>query len=279
MRLLRKVFKQREVGKLAEPVEIPDVSFPPPVKAQSSMEEIEKTSESEETALQDSLPEPEAADTPDTSLTAAEEIDAELAEKMRECEESCAAMRSGAEADSAAILKEAQSQAADILKRAEQERQSAYKEGLARGEEQKTAEADKILSALAENIAGLRTAQEEFFEDYSKKLALLAADIAEKILADKIASDDLALLPLVKSTLKTMRDADYITVTVAEKHTALIERLKSELPVLNMDKYTEIAASRDLPDDGVLVEAADCAVDASLSRQFSNLRDFLSGQV
>lgn len=266
---MRRIFKQQEVTKLAEPVKIPDAHF------------ISKTNIIDEPKEQ---AEPECTDITDDSRdelesqTVVQVVAEQFKEREKEHEKKCSEMIAEAECNSKSIIEAAKVEAEEIINKAKLDKdevlKTAFDEGTQKAIEQKSSEIDEVLSELAKNISELRDAQEEFFEKYSSELKMLAIDIAEKLLSDRIKSDETALLPLIKNTLKTMRDADYITVTISEKHSELIEKLKNDLPAMNMDKYTEIISSGDIAEDGIFIESPDSAIDASLSLQFENLREF-----
>lgn len=259
---MRKILRSQEINKLSEPVDIPGASFPQP----------QPVPEEQPPAQEENVQElPHVADERELIDKKLRECEAQCAEALRRADEQANGIVEAAKAEAALILEKAADEKKDIFEK-------AFTEGLQTAITRKTEAVDEALSSLAENLVQLRAAQEDYFAQYERQLSALAADIAEKLLAQRIASDDLALLALIKATLKTMRDSEYVTVTVAQRHTELIEALQQELPSLNMDKYTEILASADMPDDGVFIESENGAVNASISVQLANLREFLGRQ-
>ena len=279
---MRKVYKPQEVSKLPEPVEIPDVEnvFAAPAKNVFATP-TEANGYVPDTDNHDSPPLLTAELYAEIASQISIEQNATFTEKLKQCEKNCEEMLARAKKEADELRSEAESEKRAVLEKAELERkdilEKAFIEGRNNAIDELTDVVNDALTELGENLAEIKAAQEEFFEEYERQLTPLAADIAAKLIAQRIEDDDATLLPLIKSILKTMRDSEYVTVEVSQKHTKLIEILRTELPMLSMEKYTEIVASRELPDDGVIIESAERAVDASIGVQLKNLREFLKG--
>lgn len=176
--------------------------------------------------------------------------------------------RSLAEKERAALLAAAGEEAERI-------REQARIEGAERGRREKQAEISNGLQALADTLLELRQRHHTFLQESGQGLKLLAVDIAEKIIDQKIAEDDAALTGLVKKAVQSIRDADWITVEISANLPQLVQKLEEELGAGSSGARVEVAL-RDLPDSGVWVQTPDGAVDASLSTQVANLKEIFS---
>lgn len=172
--------------------------------------------------------------------------------------------------------RERESLLASAKEEAERMRQQARLEGAEQGRREKQAEISNGLQALADTLLELRQRHRAFLQESERGLKLLAVDIAEKLIDQKIAEDDAALTGLVKKAVQSIRDADWITVEISANLPQLVQKLEKELGAENSSGARLEVALRDLADSGVWIQTPDGAVDASLATQLANLREIFS---
>lgn len=132
---------------------------------------------------------------------------------------------------------------------------------------------DEIAASLGEvkiSLDGMKSLQAEYFEKYSKKLAEFACEIAGKILAEKIESDELVLEPLVMSVIDRMKSDSWLNVEVSAKLIKLADALKKDLADSGLENVEITPAAGE--DGLVRVMNETGTIDASISTQIDNLR-------
>ncbi len=161
------------------------------------------------------------------------------------------------------MIKDAVSEAEQIKKYAKEQ---AYAE-----QKEKILERSQNLDKEVENtLDEMQKAQNNYFRHYKKELKYLALDIAEKVLQKTVAEDDMALNDLVKQTLSTIKNADWVTVEMSEKLVKLVEKLRSEF---SQDTRNIDIVPLSKPEDNVVVKTSDGIIDASVSVQLNNIKD------
>ncbi len=240
MRSLLSVFKQSQVTKSEQVVLIPDIQVQKP-KAQ---EQVEEPSE------------------PQVSF---EELYAQTVSEARE----------EAERISKEIIKLAHSEHDVLIRQAQEDaeriRTEAYQEGLERGRREKQEELCAAIEKTNRAIQQLELENVQYMHLYEEELKNLAVDVASRILRKRITPDGHELSELVKAAINSVKDADWITVELSERMPGLLSFLESELKESRTN--AEIVA-KDLPEDACIVKTSDGNVDASVTTQLRNIREY-----
>lgn len=146
--------------------------------------------------------------------------------------------------------------------------QRAYTDAL----RQKRSELNQAIERVDAQLAAMQEMQTQYMKQYAKELKFLAVDIAEKMIAEKIAEDDMALSKLVMQMVTSVKNASWINVEVSEQLVSLVEAIRKELekPEYHGRAYvTPTASARDT----CRVTTEDGTVVATISAQAQNLRN------
>ncbi|MEM1485254.1 FliH/SctL family protein [Oscillospiraceae bacterium PP1C4] len=176
------------------------------------------------------------------------------------------------------ILNLARSQRDTILKQARDEadsiREQYRQEGYQSGALEKTQQIDASLHEVKQGLEELREEHRQFMDLYTKKLEEFALDIASAVMQKRISEDALEMAELVKHAVSSVRGADWISVELSEKLRSLVSFLEVELkkdPVGHID-----IAAKDIPIDSCMIQTSDGMIDASISTQLNNLKDYFN---
>lgn len=161
------------------------------------------------------------------------------------------------EEQNAALLEEVCSRAAA----------KAYSEALL----EKRGELKSCISEVGRSLEQIGRLHDEFIEAYTRQLRFMAVDIAEKIMLQKIEEDDMALSRLVMQAVNTVKNAQWITVEVSERLTALVDYIKGELEGAAFHGKASVQPKA-CPDDTCRVETENGTLVATVSVQAKNLR-------
>lgn len=240
MRSLPSVFKQSQVTKSEQVVLIPDIQIQKP-KVQEPVEE------------------------PSEPQISFEELYAQTVSQARE----------EAERVSKEIVKLAHSEHDVLIRQAQEDaeriRTEAYREGLERGRLEKQEELCEAIEKTNRAIQQLELENVQYMHLYEEELKNLAVDVASRILRKRITPDGHELSELVKAAINSVKDADWITVELSERMPGLLSFLESELKESRTN--AEIVA-KDLPEDTCIVKTSDGNVDASVTTQLRNIREY-----
>lgn len=136
---------------------------------------------------------------------------------------------------------------------------------------QKKSELRDCVSSVQRTLDELITAQEAFMADYINELKLMAVDIAEKMILEKISDDDLLLQKLVVQSVRNVKNAEWINVELSEQLVRLVDAIKGELDspeYKGRTSFTPVSGRADtfrvVTEDGTLV--------GSVGAQAENLR-------
>ncbi len=185
-----------------------------------------------------------------------------------------------AEQESKKILELANLQKERMLKQvfidAEEIRQQARQEGYQSGQQEKAEQIEDCIRQVRDALEELKTAQLAFMESYNRELKNFALEIAAQILCKKISEDELELAELVNQAVHSVRDANWISLELSEKLPRLAAFLEEELSKKNDQAGHIDITLKDLPSDSCILETPDGLVDASVSTQLSNLKEYFN---
>ncbi len=162
----------------------------------------------------------------------------------------------------------------NVMKEAEQIRTDAFNEGISKGVKEKSSAVDSVLSEFKSILEDMKSAQLDYFNRYAKELKYFTLDIVNKITMNKISEDDAFLEKLIVQNIKSIRDAEWITIEISERLPELVKKIEDEMTVCGMSKKTEIQLSDELDEDSCIMKATDRIVDISLRTQLDNIRAY-----
>lgn len=176
------------------------------------------------------------------------------------------------------IIADAKTDSENIIRQAADEsesiRQEAYNEGCCKGIAEKREEVEKILSEMQGTLEEMKTVQHDYFKRYADELKYLAIDIAEKVTMNQISEDNKFLLKLIVQNVKSIRDADWITIEISEKLQSLSEDIDKAMHSGGLSKKTEVQPMANMDETECVLTATDRIVDISLKTQLSNIRAY-----
>lgn len=256
-----KIFKPQNVVSIAEPVIIPD--YTPPV---IEIPEVEINDENAKLQY-------------DLMIERAKNQAQEAADMItRSAELQKEEILKNAQAESEKIIESANERSRTIIqnaiKQSEKIKKDAYDEATQKAIEDKTAEVDKIISDLQELLEEMKAAQLDYFERYAVEMKMLSLDIAEKVLMSKVEEDELLMLDLISKKIKSIRDADWITIEISNKLPQLAEALEQAMKNVGLDNKTEIQPVSTRSKASCKLKASDRVVDISLKTQLKNIRAY-----
>lgn len=201
-----------------------------------------------------------------------QETPAEVAARV---EEMVAQARQTAQQQAAEILERARLQQEELLSRARQEaeqlKQQAREEGFGAAKAEMRQEIEDCMQQVADTMDQLQERQTFYMKRYQRELGSLAADVASKLIARRIAADETELVELVRRAVATVKNAEWISVEISDKLTELTGRLQEEFSSPAYGGRVEVTP-RPMPADSCILQTPDGVVDASVPTQVENLR-------
>ncbi|MDR0918170.1 MAG: hypothetical protein LBM93_02820 [Oscillospiraceae bacterium] len=170
-----------------------------------------------------------------------------------------------------AIIESAKNQYTDICK-------EAYQTGFSQGFNDKTAELEKFVKHVNLTTDKLKSEINTQLKDFESRIEWIAIEIVEKILLAELSKDNTILVDMIKEAIKSIRDADWITVELSQDLKSLSKTLQEI--TTNTDNNAKIEV-KVLPNDtkgSVVLKLDDRIMDISVFTQLSNIKDlFLRG--
>ena len=188
-----------------------------------------------------------------------------------------------------AIIKQAQTEAAQIIEAARAESQqmiddaaeqsrtvmsAALEDGYRDGVRAKQEEIDACMLKMNQYLSELKIEQEEYFDEYASELKFTALEIAEKIVAQKLETDENVIIPLVRSAVKTLREVNWIKVEVSDKLKNAAAELETVLSEAKSSQSIEVELRRDADAGTCVVHTAEGVIVASVLQQIENIREY-----
>lgn len=265
---MRRIIKPEDIRRDKKIVKIPDVDFkidPPPG---------DDTQENEESSNSPVIT-PELREEITGELR--NELAGELSRKRIKAKSECDMLIKNAQEEASAILASAEMQKRQIMNDAQMQAAQLRQEAMAEGEKKGFEDKAKLLENLAlyisHSIEEIKKERNEFFEQYAKELRHLAVDISEKVIAQKIEEDDMIMYGVIKDALRYVRDTKWVKAEVSAELTGYIDTLEKELAASGQN--VEFILTNGLPKESCIINTSDGLVDATLSEQLKNLREFI----
>lgn len=240
MRSLLSVIKQNRISESDEVVMIPDAKVP-------------------------DIPNQENPEQQNVSHPVLQEMHGKIVDKAKQ----------EAERVAQGVLKVAHSQHDEILKQANEDaaqiREKAYQEGLQKGRLEKQQEIEHAIEKTNRTIQQLKMENIQYMHLYEEELKNLAVDIASSILTKQVNPDGHELGEMAKTAINSVKDAQWITVEISQRMPGLLSYLQDELK--NCQADVEVTA-KDLPKDACILKTSDGNIDASVSTQLRNVREY-----
>ena len=180
-----------------------------------------------------------------------------------------------AEFDRQQVLEAARQQADDMAQKAYTEAYAkGYDKGVLEGIAAKAGEIQRCVDSLGLTIGKIEGNLSGFMAQYESDLKWMALEIASNILKTRIEQDELQLKELVRAAVETVKNAEWIRVELSQQSAELINQLRAELGA--SQNISIVAASA--PPGSCLVETPSGKIDASLSTQLENLKDYFESK-
>jgi len=176
------------------------------------------------------------------------------------------------------IQNNAQKAAEDIINQAKEEYdkilEEARQEGLKKGIEEKSRAVEDLFKSIEKTLDEMKDSQILYMQDYAKEIKGLSLQIAEKIIGHKIEENDLFLMDTIKSVLRTVRDAKWITVEISDKLPKLVEMVIEEMSTSGNNPKIEVQTIKDADKGTCVIQLSDRVIDASIATQLKNIEEY-----
>ncbi len=160
-------------------------------------------------------------------------------------------------------------------------RKIGYAEGYEDGEiklsETLHIQSEARMSELAEMLEKVEERKEEIISKYEDNLSKLAIEIAEKIIRQKIDSNDNVISGIIRRAIKDYKNAEWIKVYISDRDDS--KQIKADKDLIKelegISKDVKFEVSDDLRQGSVIVEMPDGIVDASVDTQLKNFKEMV----
>lgn len=193
---------------------------------------------------------------------------------QRECDKLLMEAKNEAEAIMAAAKQQKEQLLYDAQTQASKLKEDAYNEGLKKGFEEKKQLLDNLAIYISNSIEEIKKERNSFFTDYEKELKNLAVDICEKVICQKVESDDMVMYGVIKDAVRYVRDTKWVKAEVAKELEGYLMSLEAELK--QSGQNVEFIFAEGVPKDTCILNTSNGMVVATLSEQIKNLREFMA---
>jgi flagellar assembly protein FliH len=176
------------------------------------------------------------------------------------------------------IKRNAQKEAENIINHAKEEYnrilEEARQEGLKKGIEEKSEAVEKLIKNIEGTLEEMKELQIQYMQEYAKEIKGLSLQIAEKVIGHKMDENDLFLMDTIKTVLKNVRDAKWITVEISDKLPKLVEMVIEEMTTSGNNPKIEVQTIKDADKGTCIIQLSDRVIDASIATQLKNIEEY-----
>lgn len=160
-------------------------------------------------------------------------------------------------------------------------RNKGYTEGYETGKvkvaEDLNKQNESKLTEIIEMLLEIENKKDEIIFNYENDLTVLALDIAEKIIKQKINEKDNVVSSIIKNTIKAYRNVEWVKVYISSKDDVIAikadKNLINDLNKISNDVVIEV--SEELDKGSAIIETPDGIVDSSVTTQLQNLKEMV----
>lgn len=186
----------------------------------------------------------------------------------------------------AAIIEKANADAANIVADAhkisdairEAAREQGYSEGMARGIDDGSVQAQKYIKAAALFLAEIKEKKEALYLTYENEILDLAYDMATRIIRQELKTDQNTIFNIAKQAAKSFRSSDFVKISLAKSDVS--ETVASDINFIRSlasnNTEVEIELLPDAESGTVIIDDDNEIIDASIPTQLELLREIVN---
>lgn len=160
----------------------------------------------------------------------------------------------------------------DVQAEAEQLRIQAAQQGREDGRQEVLGEVQRTASEIEQGIAKFEGEKAGFESEIEEQLKWMSVEIAEKVLAHKVAENDAVLADMVNKAVQSVKSEPWVRVEVAQEMVRLVDAL-----TVMYEQQDNIEVSAIPANPGTIqIETPSGVVDASLHTQLENLKAYFA---
>jgi len=176
-------------------------------------------------------------------------------------------MNENAKKNAEDIIAQAKAQYDDICK-------DAYNTGYKQGFEDKTAELEKFVKKVDTTIEQLKITTGRELKRLESEIETVALEVTQQVLSAEINKDATVMTEMVREAVRSVRDADWITIELSEDLKSLYKELKKV--TLSEDTKIEIKTVPSETKGSVVLQLSDRIMDISVFTQLENIRELFN---
>ncbi|MBA2873993.1 flagellar assembly protein FliH [Anoxybacillus caldiproteolyticus] len=155
-------------------------------------------------------------------------------------------------------------------------KEEGYKSGFAQGKEEAL---NHYRELIHEAQRVVEAANEQFYkqvEAADETILLIGLKVAERIIGEKFAENDVHFLSLVKRAIKEVRDQSEVKIYVHPLYYEMVVQQKDELrSIFNQEVDMFIYPDEQLEENGCMIETPFGRIDASVDTQLQKIKEKL----
>lgn len=152
-----------------------------------------------------------------------------------------------------------------------------YEEGLKKIEKELNDKNDLLLDEIKNIIITMEDQKDIIISKFERDIARVSIDIAEKIIKQKVNSDDNLITKIIGDVIKDYKNVEWIKIYISEQDSyKMIEADRTLINELhNISDNVKIEPMNDLEKGNCIIETPDAIVDAGLKTQLNNLKEIV----
>jgi flagellar assembly protein FliH len=176
-----------------------------------------------------------------------------------------------------AIIADAQAEAAAIRDIA---RREGYAEGMVAGRADLRQLGEPAVQALSEAVTRIRELEARVADEVEQQAALLAIDVAEKVVAGALEIEPERVLDVVRGALRAIVERERLVIQVHPDDLDIVREGLDELTgALGGIEHVEVQEERRVPRGGAVVRTVVGEVDASIRSKLDRAREAVTKEL
>lgn len=150
------------------------------------------------------------------------------------------------------------------------------KEALAKVEDEYSRKREDLVEEITSKIFEIDRKKQDILDKYEKDLILLAINMAEKILKNKLNIDEDTIKPMILDAIDNYKNEEWVNIYLNEDDYITISTDHELMDILNSSaEKVKIEAVHEATSCKLIIETKDTLIDASIDTQLNNMKDSL----
>lgn len=152
-----------------------------------------------------------------------------------------------------------------------------YENGFNKANEELNLKTEAKIKEINDILEEIENQKHNIISKFKEEISKLSIDIAEKIIREKVDSDDYIITNIIEHSIKNYKNSEWIKIYISEKDDAIKIQADKNLvhELRNISENVKFEILKDSEKGTLIIETPDNIIDAGIDTQLNNLKEIV----